>query len=679
MAKEKDIEKLRQAVIRGENNDNSGKFFNSGNIYKRENNNSTAKGAYQFTDYWSDKIKEFAAKEGYKYDGKDSFLNNSTLQDDFFKHYVNNYMQPEINMLKSQINGAKNLTDEQLQLLYHKFGAPQLKNIIQNNLFDKPIYDNDISPNEYLKRAGVGKIDIQNNKPIMTTPPYNVVEPDKTKTNLIPLTLGNDTIKFQEGGYSEPPDYTDKYNTPIPPGKQKEWEQFAKKYPQKANDKYDYDVQGAWLAGAINTQGHSPDTYKKPNHPTFSNESIYSGKNGNYGGNWTNDAFQPTKYQYNTYGKDFYSQYTNRVGDKIDFSRFDSGSNKPILFIYEDGGINFLDPQLNYEQSGTTAIQQPLINAPRPISQIEQAYTQQQNNLINPQSINSQATGRVEYVPVESALLPAAQGLGYAGNILADVATGSARFGKNILANTITGAGLANTFSQQNTQQPIMADGGHFVDTMVWDEARQDSVPGRKWIPDNITVHDTIHDVVNPTPTKSTEQIQNLIPLELNSAQKKADTIKTPKTDLNWQYKEENGKYYVRQPKTKSEVASEWRTISKKTYDLGIKATDEDLNFRPKYGNGGNKKLIKQTKPFNSDELWFPQDGLQNFNSIPFDNSPSNGDIIKSLWRENMLYQDWRNSQFGLPTLQEWNMNQYRTPNEDINTLQQGGLIKLSL
>jgi hypothetical protein len=39
----------------------------------------------------------------------------------------------------------------------------------------------------------------------------------------------------------------------------------------------DYDLRGAFKAGLVPAaNGHWADTYKKPNHPTFSNESMYA-------------------------------------------------------------------------------------------------------------------------------------------------------------------------------------------------------------------------------------------------------------------------------------------------------------------------------------------------------------------------------------------------------------------
>ena len=63
-------------------------------------------------------------------------------------------------------------------------------------------------------------------------------------------------------------------------------------------DTYDYDVRGYWLSRKgkpITKAEHGPDTYKKPWHPTFSDESIYNGATdpntgAKYqGGKWTGD------------------------------------------------------------------------------------------------------------------------------------------------------------------------------------------------------------------------------------------------------------------------------------------------------------------------------------------------------------------------------------------------------
>ena len=55
------------------------------------------------------------------------------------------------------------------------------------------------------------------------------------------------------------------------------------------NDMNDYDMAGAYLEEVANklANGHFYDTYKKPNHPVFSDDSQYNGADGHYGGHWT--------------------------------------------------------------------------------------------------------------------------------------------------------------------------------------------------------------------------------------------------------------------------------------------------------------------------------------------------------------------------------------------------------
>ncbi len=83
------------------------------------------------------------------------------------------------------------------------------------------------------------------------------------------------------------PDFTDQYNTTLSPYEEHRFHAWA-----YANDKLgdlaDYDLRGAWQqsGGAVDARGHGPDTFKKPNHPTFSNESIYDGAEGVSGGRW---------------------------------------------------------------------------------------------------------------------------------------------------------------------------------------------------------------------------------------------------------------------------------------------------------------------------------------------------------------------------------------------------------
>lgn len=96
---------------------------------------------------------------------------------------------------------------------------------------------------------------------------------------------------------SEPPpadplDFSGKYNSTLSPQQQVAFNKWADQQKAKTGrdprkDKYDYDVNGFFLAGAgTDERSHGSDQFKKPNHPTFSNESIYHGKDGYQGGEW---------------------------------------------------------------------------------------------------------------------------------------------------------------------------------------------------------------------------------------------------------------------------------------------------------------------------------------------------------------------------------------------------------
>ena len=57
----------------------------------------------------------------------------------------------------------------------------------------------------------------------------------------------------------------------------------------------DYDLRGAFQAGAgpDAASGHFPDTFKKPNHPTFSNQSQYAAARPDLAGFWQGDNYVP--------------------------------------------------------------------------------------------------------------------------------------------------------------------------------------------------------------------------------------------------------------------------------------------------------------------------------------------------------------------------------------------------
>lgn len=109
------------------------------------------------------------------------------------------------------------------------------------------------------------------------------------------------------------------YDTPLTPEEQQAysaWAQAGGRDPEK--EKYDYDLQGYFKSGGSLGEGHLPDTYKKPNHPTFSQDSQYHGKDGAEGGAWVQNpedssfAFQPGKSNLENWGPQGLQSYFNK-------------------------------------------------------------------------------------------------------------------------------------------------------------------------------------------------------------------------------------------------------------------------------------------------------------------------------------------------------------------------------
>jgi len=144
--------------------------------------------------------------------------------------------------------------------------------------------------------------------------------------------------------------YNDRYNTPLNKKEQKAFDEWVAEESKRRGrnilmDKGAYDVQGFWKSGDyknMDEDNHGTDTWKKPNHPTFSNQSKYHGVDGFYGGNWTQEAgYQPSKQTMSLYDENYYKwmfgSEPNRP-EHLDVNRFKSGVNKPSPLYYKMGG-----------------------------------------------------------------------------------------------------------------------------------------------------------------------------------------------------------------------------------------------------------------------------------------------------------------------------------------------------
>jgi hypothetical protein len=123
---------------------------------------------------------------------------------------------------------------------------------------------------------------------------------------------------------ADPLDFSQKYNTPIPAAHQAAFDQWVNNRKASTGrnplgDRYDYDVNGYFLSGAgTDSRGHGTDKFKKPNHPTFSDESQYHGLDGYVGGRWVTTPTGQFTYQPSQTNVDFHSvpglqQYFQRV------------------------------------------------------------------------------------------------------------------------------------------------------------------------------------------------------------------------------------------------------------------------------------------------------------------------------------------------------------------------------
>lgn len=81
----------------------------------------------------------------------------------------------------------------------------------------------------------------------------------------------------QRNVFADPADQTNSYNTPLSRDEEAAFQVWRSQLPANLQNMRDYDLRGAWKAGAVRSENdHLPDTWKKPAHITFSDGSIYA-------------------------------------------------------------------------------------------------------------------------------------------------------------------------------------------------------------------------------------------------------------------------------------------------------------------------------------------------------------------------------------------------------------------
>lgn len=124
----------------------------------------------------------------------------------------------------------------------------------------------------------------------------------------------------------DPMDFSSKYNTKLSGAEESKFQQWAQK-SGRAGDTYDYDLRGAWKelqSGKMSedARGHLGDKYKKPNHPTFSDQSVYHGRDGYKGGSWGDQG-----------GKYTYTPSENHLWSRDELSKYFSAREPDAILL----------------------------------------------------------------------------------------------------------------------------------------------------------------------------------------------------------------------------------------------------------------------------------------------------------------------------------------------------------
>jgi len=112
----------------------------------------------------------------------------------------------------------------------------------------------------------------------------------QTNANRDSLRYGPSVRRVSDG------DASNGYNTELTSGAERSYQEHRRAlYGDDSGD--DYDYRGAFAYGeGRDAGGHMTDRFKKPNHPTFSNESQYA-TDPDKAGSWKGERFTPGKYQ----------------------------------------------------------------------------------------------------------------------------------------------------------------------------------------------------------------------------------------------------------------------------------------------------------------------------------------------------------------------------------------------
>ena len=215
---------------------------NEGAGYGETNPHSTATGKYQFLwgkkpgQGWGDSIKQVTGVKS-----RQQFLNSPAAQEKYYSWYEKNVLAPQIEQIKP-LNKA-GFSDEQLGRLIHFQGLKGAQDYLTGKKADNADPHN-VPISQYLKQYGGSVNQVM------------------------------DTLQ----------------TTKLTPNQQAKFNKWKGQLPKNLQNEGNYDLKGLWKANPTiqpSANQHFPDTYKLPNHPTFSDESIYFNQNTQpYAGHW---------------------------------------------------------------------------------------------------------------------------------------------------------------------------------------------------------------------------------------------------------------------------------------------------------------------------------------------------------------------------------------------------------
>lgn len=153
---------------------------------------------------------------------------------------------------------------------------------------------------------------------------------------------------------------SDNYNTKLDSKEEQEYQIWRNNLPENLQEEEDYDLRGLWKEnkdqGLLDDNSHFPDKYKKPNHITFSKESIYS-KGTVEGGIWDNKkghwTFYPSYFNLQQHSKeeiqDYFDKYEkdSSVIFPIEVKFMRSNLGDVYGFVTPDGTVYLDNTRMN--------------------------------------------------------------------------------------------------------------------------------------------------------------------------------------------------------------------------------------------------------------------------------------------------------------------------------------------